>query len=83
MVEQLCIKVACAKCIPNVIIINIIPQIQIVQLKTLFVPRDNVIFDCSSLTPSFLVFRYNIAFIAPSLGGFSEIFPSVMTFPSG
>ena len=30
-----------------------------------------------------LVFRYNISFIDPPLGGFGEIFPSVMIFPSG
>ena len=28
-----------------------------------------------------LVFRYNILFIDPPLGGFGEIFPSVMIFP--
>ena len=28
-------------------------------------------------------FRYNISFIDPPLGGFGEIFPSVMIFPSG
>ena len=28
-------------------------------------------------------FRYNIAFIDPSLGVFGEIFPSVMIFPLG
>ena len=28
-------------------------------------------------------FRYNISFIDPPLGGFSEILPSVMIFPSG
>ena len=30
-----------------------------------------------------LVFRYSISFIDPPLGGFGEIFPSVMIFPSG
>ena len=30
-----------------------------------------------------LVFRYNISFIDPPLGGFGEIFPSAMIFPSG
>ena len=28
-------------------------------------------------------FRYNISFIDPPLGGFGEILPSVMIFPSG
>ena len=28
-------------------------------------------------------FRYNISFIDPPLGGFGEIFPSVMIFPLG
>ena len=30
-----------------------------------------------------LVFRYNISFIDPPLGGFGEKFPSVTIFPSG
>ena len=30
-----------------------------------------------------LVFRYNISFIDPPLGGFGEIFLEVMIFPSG
>ena len=30
-----------------------------------------------------LVFRYNLSFIDPPLGGFGEIFPEVMIFPSG
>ena len=44
---------------------------------------------CTQRVPIFkfcmniLVFRYNISFIDPPLGGFGEIFPEVMIFPEG
>ena len=45
------------------------------------ISSDSGIFCDSKLYHSY--FRYNISFTDPPLGGFGEIFPSVMIFPSG
>ena len=45
------------------------------------ISSDSGIFCDSKLYYSY--FRYNISFIDPPLGGFGEIFPEVMIFPSG
>ena len=45
------------------------------------ISSDSDIFCDSKQYHSF--FRYNISFIDPERGGFGEMFPSVMIFPSG
>ena len=45
------------------------------------ISSDSGIFCDSKMYHSY--FWYNISFIDPPLGGFGEIFPSVMIFPSG
>jgi hypothetical protein len=49
------------------------------KLKIVFASSFKVYFELGG----FLNFRYNISFIDPPHGGFDEILPSVMIFPSG